>query len=95
MNDAAIPVTASAIASIWLLPESPRWLVVQGRIADAEKVLREAATVNGTYMEPFTLNNKVDEEVTVVVTELLKPEMAKVSIPLWIAWLSFGFCYYG
>ncbi|KAL0861764.1 hypothetical protein ABMA27_009240 [Loxostege sticticalis] len=31
----------------WLIPESPRWLVGRGRIAEAEKVFRNLARMNG------------------------------------------------
>lgn len=35
----------------WLIPESPRWLVGRGRIADAEKVFRNLAKKNGIKLE--------------------------------------------
>ncbi|KAK4294714.1 hypothetical protein Pmani_032679 [Petrolisthes manimaculis] len=35
------------IAYYWLLPESPRWLVLQGRYDDALKVLKQASNMNG------------------------------------------------
>jgi len=44
----AIPVIVASIFSISLLPESPRWLMEKGHVAEAEKVLLEAAEVNGT-----------------------------------------------
>lgn len=49
----------------WLIPESPRWLVGRGRIADAEKVFRNLASRNGISLPRgflLELHKKVKEE---------------------------------
>lgn len=91
----AVPVTISSLISVFYLPESPRWLVVEGRIEEAEGVLRAAAVANGTPLTAFVLSNKAPPDNTSSLMELFKPEVARISIPLCIAWLCFGFCYFG
>ncbi|XP_023934321.1 organic cation transporter 1 isoform X2 [Bicyclus anynana] len=49
----------------WLIPESPRWLVGRGHIADAEKVLRNLAKKNGiilTHGFLLELHKKIKDE---------------------------------
>ncbi|KAG6449647.1 hypothetical protein O3G_MSEX006158 [Manduca sexta] len=49
----------------WFLPESPRWLVGRGRIAEAEKVLRNLARKNGIDLPRgflLELHKKIKDE---------------------------------
>ncbi|XP_075985542.1 organic cation transporter 1-like [Anticarsia gemmatalis] len=61
----------------WLIPESPRWLVGRGRIADAEKVFRNLARKNGIHLPRgflLELHKKIKEE-----EENTQEELATIS----------------
>lgn len=64
----AVPVTLSLIAAIFLLPESPRWLVEHERYEEAEKVFKSAAAMNNIVLPEFRLIRKtklLDEKTSV------------------------------
>ena len=51
----AIPVAMTSFFSIFVLPESPKWLMTQGRLDEAKQILLAVAKMNGTSMPPFRL----------------------------------------
>lgn len=94
----AIPVCISLLWAIWVMPESPRWLVLKGRTDEAEAVLRTAAAINGTRLAPFKLRpvQAVDNgEKGVTVSDFVGADVRAVTFPLFLVWFLFGLTYYG
>jgi putative MFS transporter len=96
----AVPVTLTLLFSIFYLPESPRWLLMKGRVVEAEKVVRDAALVNNITMPAFTLSceerNEHNNGEDASYSDLLRVKAVRdITIPLWVVWFAFGFTYYG
>lgn len=94
----AIPVSLASILGILFLPESPRWLLVKGRIEEAEKIIYTAAEINGTKIPNFSLTTVGTDEIerdSKYIDLLRISKNRKVSLPLWTIWFMFGFTYYG
>ena len=77
----------SSTASIIYVPESPVWLLAEGRHEKALQILRQAATVNGKdaslLFPPGTVLDTVEDENDARnYVDLLKPRMRKTTLLL-------------
>ncbi|XP_063593179.1 solute carrier family 22 member 3-like [Penaeus indicus] len=86
----------------WMLPESARWLLGQGRVEDTVRIIRRAAKVNGRTLSPRVLQDLQDfgerrmEENTenVTVLDLIKtPILRRRFLVLCLMWVTVGIAY--
>jgi len=88
----------------WFVPESPRWLLSQGRTEEAATVIRNMAEVNGRpspehLFKQAELGGKVDKaekKENISALDLFRPtNMALRTINMCFQWFSVTMCYYG
>jgi hypothetical protein len=107
----ALPIAITSVLSIWFLPESPRWLLSQGRVEEAEKVVLASYRANGhtetvIKLIPELAENDTAAPTTPVNSHQPKKEASYLNILrnrvlrrstllLWTVWTVFGFTYYG
>jgi MFS family permease len=95
----AIPCVFSTILGLVYVPESPRWLLTQGKPDKALRILRAAAQRNGK--DPFEafpdgiqlVQNTVHDSES--VWDLFSPKWFRTTMLLWGAWFGLQFLYYG
>lgn len=92
----AVPAVA-AIPAIWLLPESPRWLVHHGQVDHAERIVargeRHLESRNGPLPEPEPVP-RLDSKKS-RFAELLEPAYLGRTVTLWLIWFMAYFVQYG
>mmetsp|Transcript_5601 Transcript_5601/g.8594 ORF Transcript_5601/g.8594 Transcript_5601/m.8594 type:complete len:309 (+) Transcript_5601:356-1282(+) len=99
----AVPCIFSTLCGIWVVPESPYWLLITKKAPlRALQVLREAAVVNDKNpMElypPSKLLQLGEFEAAVAeagIMDLLRPKWIFITLYLWVTWIGFAFSYYG
>lgn len=95
-----IVLAASCVIFIpywWLIPESPRWLISQGRNEEANAILQKMAKVNGTKISPDVVANlTIKKEKTGSFKDLIKSKtMCIRAVILCFNWMAVCLMYYG
>nr|XP_058134340.1 organic cation/carnitine transporter 2 isoform X3 [Dasypus novemcinctus] len=90
------------VALWWFIPESPRWLVSQGRFQEAELIVQKAAKINGivaptTIFDPSELQDLSSEkQQSHNVLDLLRTRNIRmVTIMSIILWMTISVGYFG
>eukprot|EP00913_Durusdinium_trenchii_P024991 g23456.t1 len=93
---AALPTLVASLAGIWLLPESPRWLVDMDRSDEAAKIIQKWAKDNGEDSGPLKLRKVDNHTEDVSVFDLCRRSALRwKTFAHGMVWFSFGVSYYG
>lgn len=76
------------------VPESPRYLLVNGKPDEARDVLQLVARENGVQMGEFKLQAMQPAPRT-KVSDLLRPALRRTTLLLWLIWFAISLGYYG
>jgi len=94
----SIPFALLTFVLPWV-PESPRYLLANGKVEAATKVLQQAATDNGRALPLGTLANGATVNPDGVqqgrFLDLLAPTIRRTTVLLWFIWFACAFSYYG
>lgn len=91
----SIPVGLGLIGALFFLPESPRWLVSEGRTEEAVNIIHYIAKTNNVLLAKFKFKQPTQQKLKrIKLSILFSPEWLRICIALWIVWFSFGLCYY-
>ncbi|XP_042331636.1 solute carrier family 22 member 13-like [Sceloporus undulatus] len=83
---------------LWVLPESPRWMVTKGKVEEAKKLLLKAAAMNKRSIPPEMLDQLKAERTTKSgsILELVKNlHLRKVTFLMSTVWFVNSLTYFG
>lgn len=82
----------------FFIPESPRWLLCKGRIAEVKAIIQKACKLNGKEVPAnidALLKPSTQEEATKCITLFRSKYLLLITICFFVVWLTMNTVYYG
>ncbi|XP_054024299.1 solute carrier family 22 member 4 isoform X2 [Dryobates pubescens] len=86
----------------WIIPESPRWLISQGRYKEAEAIIRRAAKINGVPVPAVLFDttemqdSKPEQQQKAILLDLFRTRnIATITIMSLLLWFFTSVGYFG
>ena len=76
------------------VPESPRYLMINGRVEEAYNVVQLIAKENGVHIDEFALQ-PLQAEKNNKINQLWNPQLRRTTLLLWAIWFCISLGYYG
>lgn len=76
------------------VPESPRFLLVNGKPEQARAVLEGVARINGVTLPDLPLR-PLEKKAATRTADLWRPGLARTTLLLWVIWFAISLGYYG
>ncbi|XP_072846292.2 solute carrier family 22 member 4 [Pogona vitticeps] len=99
-----LALTAPGVCCVplwWLIPESPRWLISQGRFKEAETIIRKAAERNGiqapaVLFDPTEIEDLKAKSTQGIILDLFRNRnIAVITVASLLLWMFTSIGYFG
>lgn len=90
----ALPIALIAPLGLVYMHESPRWLLSQGRVEEAETIVHHMCEVNGKSKSSLRLQRVTAADPAVQVPRVWSRPLRSLTARLWAVWTLVNFSYY-